>query len=256
MSSDQDQTKVGGTAASIGQVGAREGGLSAAQKRAAVDNASVTVRLKDDKGEALDAALTDSNFIAKTDGDLKNLSGEDLINEMINNPLTQAKSGTAWAQAKIAQAGLDDELDKLIEGAPIVEERQCHQNIQHLLAAKSMTEMSPIQVKFLQQNLQRLGLYGGEIDGDFSNKGLVTAVDRLATNEKVIERAMKGGIASLAFAFAGIKTNPAENHSGQPSGEKKIMDMFRADAARTTQPAAAPAFAVQDRRTQPSPQLS
>lgn len=239
MSSDQNQTAVGGTAAAIGQVGAREGGLSAAQKRAAVDNSSVTVRLKDDKGEALDAALTDSSFLAKTDGDLKNLSGEELLTEMMNNPLTQAKSGTAWAQTRIAQAGLDDELDKLIEGAPIVEERQCHQNIQHLLAAKSMTEMSPIQVKFLQQNLQRLGLYGGEIDGDYTNKGLVAAVDTLATNEKVIERAMKGGIASLAFAFAGIKTSPAENHSNQPSGEKKIMDMFRADATRTTQPATA-----------------
>ncbi|QQG36581.1 MAG: hypothetical protein HYS17_01985 [Micavibrio aeruginosavorus] len=255
MSSDQSQTKVGGTAASIGQVGAREGSLSAAQKRAAVDNASVAIRLKDDKGEALDAALTDSNFTAKSDGDLKNLSGADLLNEMINNPLMQAKSGTAWAQAKIAQAGLDDELDKLIEGAPIVEERQCHQNIQRLLAAKSMTEMSPIQVKFLQQNLQRLGLYDGEIDGDFSNKGLVSAVDRLATSEKVIERAMKGGIASLAFAFAGVRSIPAENHAVQFSGEKRVMDLFRADAARATQPAT-PAAVTQDRRPQQSLQLS
>lgn len=247
MSSDQNQTAVGGTAAAIGQVGAREGGLSAAQKRAAVDNASVTIRLKDDKGEALDAALTDSAFVAKTDGDLKNLSGEDLLTEMMNNPLTQAKSGTAWAQTKIAQAGLDEELDKLIEGAPIVEERQCHQNIQHLLAAKSMTEMSPLQVKFLQQNLQRLGLYGGEIDGDYTNKGLVAAVDTLATSEKVIERAMKGGIASLAFAFAGIKTVPADAHATTPTGEKKIMDMFRADATRTTQPVTTMAVAPERR---------
>jgi hypothetical protein len=54
--------------------------------------------------------LTDSTFMAKTDGDLKNLSGADLIQEMMNNPLTQAKSGTAWAQVNIAKAGLGKEM--------------------------------------------------------------------------------------------------------------------------------------------------
>lgn len=237
MSSDKSQTSVGGTAASIGQMGSREGGLSAAQKRAAVDNASVQVRLKDDKGEALDAALTDSDFMAKTDGDLKNLSGNDLLSEMRNNPLTQAKSGTAWAQLNIARAGLDQELDKMIEGTPIVEERQCMESIKHLLAAKPINEMSPLQVKFLQQNLERLGMYGGEIDGDFTNKGLVAAVDSLVTSEKAIEKAMKGGPITLSFAVAGLKTvEPQTSHKNQYGSALAIFKEMGSQATRQTAP--------------------
>lgn len=238
MSSDNGQANVGGATATIGQMGDREGGLSQAQKRAALDNASVQIRLKDDKGEALDAALTDSTFIAKTDGDLKNLSGNDLIEEMRNNPLTQAKSGTAWAQANIAKAGLDEELDKLIEGAPIVEERQCMENITHLLAAKPINEMSPLQVKFLQQNLERLGMYGGEIDGDFTNKGLVAAVDSLVTSQKAIEKAMKGGPITLSFAVAGLKT--VSPQAADRSGYESTLGLFRealSEVTRQTTPA-------------------
>lgn len=234
MSSDKSQTQVGGTIAAIGQMGAREGGLSAAMKRVAVAEAAVNIRLKDDKGEALDAALTDSAFMAKTDGDLKNLSGTDLLTEMMNNPLTQAKSGTSWAQISIAKAGLDQELAKLIEGAPVVEERQSQTNIKHLLAAKSLTEMTPLQVQFLQQNLERLGLFKGKIDGDFANTALVAGLDALATTEKVIEKSMKGGMASLDFVWA-LRNRTAQS-SEKPSGEKQIMNMFKADAKDVAAP--------------------
>lgn len=252
MSSDKSQTQVGGTAAAIGSVGAREGGLSAAQKRAAVDNASVTVRLKDDKGEALDAALTDSAFMAKTDGDLKNLSGADLLDEMRNNPLTQAKSGTSWAQVNIAKAGLDQEVDKLIEGTPVVEERQSQENIKNLLASKSLMEMSPIQVKFLQQNLERLGLYSGKIDGDFTNPQMVASLDNLAHAEKTIEKSMKGSRASLDFVWAMRNTEPKMS---EPSGETKAIAMFReARAEITSAPAQATAAPhSRDPRLSPTP---
>jgi len=253
VSSDKSQSAVGGTAASIGSVGNREGGLSAAMKRAAVDNASVSVRLKDDKGEALDAALTDSAFMAKTDGDLKNLSGTDLIDEMRYNPQTQAKSGTAWAQANIAKAGMDQELDKLIEGTPIVEERQAQENIKNLLASKTLMEMSPIQVKFLQQNLERLGMYSGKIDGDFTNPAMVASLDNLAHNQKSIEKSMKGSSATLDFVWA-LRNEKPKLSEPVPSGEAKILALFK--EARTEITSTAPAVAAprpQDPRLQPTP---
>ena len=125
MSSNQEsQGSVGGTTATIGATAAREGGLSALQKRAALDNASVKTRAMDDKGEALDVALTDSEFRAKGDGELKAM-GAAVLEEMRNNPHVQTKSGTDWAQKNIAQAGLIKELQKMIEGTPVVDERQC-----------------------------------------------------------------------------------------------------------------------------------
>lgn len=256
MSSDKSQSAVGGTAAAIGSVGNREGGLSAAMKRAAVDNASVSVRLKDDKGEALDAALTDSAFMAKTDGDLKNLSGNDLIDEMRYNPQTQAKSGTAWAQANIAKAGMDQELDKLIEGTPIVEERQAQENIKNLLASKTLMEMSPIQVKFLQQNLERLGLYNGKIDGDFTNPAMVASLDNLAHNQKSIEKSMKGSTATLDFVWA-IRNEKPKLSEPVPSGEAKVMAMFKEARSEITSAPAAAAPRPQDPRLQhPTPSLA
>ncbi len=266
MSSDKSQSQVGGTsAAGVAQIGTREGGLSAAQKRAAVDNASVQVRAKDDKGEALDAALTDSAFMAKTDGDLKNLSGNDLLDEMRYNPLTQAKSGTSWAQVSIAKAGLDQELDKLIEGAPIVEERQCHENIHHLLAAKPLSEMSPIQVKFLQQNLERLGLFSGKIDGDFSNPKMVVALDNMVHESKVLEDSINHNGGRKQFAkileARGIELTPSKPEPStqasaefsralrnqtpkmsEPSSEAKIMSMFKDNHNQMT---SAPALLAQ-----------
>lgn len=244
MSSDQGQTQVGGIAASgVSQVGGREGGLSQKDKRQALDNASVTARLKDDRGEAMDAALTDSTFMAKTDGDLKNLSGADLIQEMMNNPLTQAKSGTAWAQVNIAKAGLGKELDKLIEGTPIVEERQYLTNIQQLLSGKSIAEMDTLQVKALQQNLEGLGIYAGEVDGDRNNKGLVAALEGIVLANRTIETAMKGGRAALPdgsarLAFFDAKENTTPKITSQPSGEARIMALFKENDAQVSQRAA------------------
>lgn len=237
MSSDKSQTQVGGAVASVGQMGAREGGLSAAQKRVAVDNASVSVRLKDDKGEALDAALTDSTFMAKTDGDLKNLTGADLLAEMMNNPLVQAKSGTAWAQVSIAKAGLDQELDKLIEGTPIVDERQAKKNIENLMSSKTLVELSPIQVKFLQDNLKELGLYSGKTDGDFTNPAMVASLDNLAKKESVLQKGMdrNGGRAMLDFVWAMRNTEPKISEAA-PSGEAKIMQMFKENLAAVVTP--------------------
>ena len=258
MSSDKTQSAVGGTAAAIGSIGNREGGLSAAMKRAAVDNASVSVRLKDDKGEALDAALTDSAFMAKTDGDLKSLSGQDLFNEMRFNPETQAKTGTSWAQVNIARAGLDQEVDKLIEGTPVVEERQAQENIKGLLASKTLMEMTPIQVKFLQQNLERLGLYNGKIDGDFTNPAMVASLDSLAHAEKTIEKSMKGSRASLDFVWALRNETPKMSEPALPSGEAKVMTMFKEARAEITS-AAAPTAATPrspDPRLQPIPSLA
>ncbi len=257
MSSDKSSSAVGGTAAAIGSVGNREGGLSAAMKRAAVDNASVSVRLKDDKGEALDAALTDSNFMAKTDGDLKALRGEDLIEEMRNNPLTQAKSGTAWAQVNIAKAGLDQELDKLIEGTPIVRERAALHNIENLMSSKTLTELSPLQVRFLQDNLKELRLYKGKNDGDFTNPQMVAALDNLVKGKDTLQKVMDRNGGRLAIDFAWSVRHPEFNTGTKPavSGESKIMDMFKqARDAITTAPVAA--AAAQDPRVQaPAPTL-
>lgn len=232
MSSDKSQSAVGGTAAAIGSVGNREGGLSAAMKRAALDNASVSTRLKDDKGEALDAALTDSAFMAKTDGDLKALSGEALLAEMMNNPLTQAKSGTAWAQVNIAKAGLDQEMDKLIEGAPVVRERKALHNIENLMASKTLGELSPLEVRFLQDNLKELRLYSGKNDGDFTNPQMVAALDNLVKGKETLQKVMDRNGGRLAIDFAWSVRHPEFQQSQKPaqdvpSGEAKIMAMFK-----------------------------
>lgn len=245
MSSDKSQSAVGGTAAAIGSVGNREGGLSASMKRAAIDNASVSVRLKDDKGEALDAALTDSTFMAKTDGDLKALRGEDLIEEMRNNPLTQAKSGTAWAQVNIAKAGLDFELDKLIEGTPIVRERAALENIQTLMASKTLAELSPLQVRFLQDNLKELRLYKGKNNGDFTDPQTVAALDNLVKAKDTLQKVMDRNGGRLAIDFAWSVRHPEFNASAKPatSGENKIMALFNQTRDAITTPVAVAAAA-------------
>lgn len=258
MSSDKSQSAVGGTAATIGSVGNREGGLSAALKRAAIDNASVATRLKDDKGEALDAALTDSVFMAKTDGDLKALRGEDLIEEMRNNPLTQTKSATPWAHVNIAKAGLDKELDKLIEGTPIVRERTALDNIQNLLSSKTLTELSPLQVRFLQDNLEDLRLYNGKKDGDFTNPNMVAALDNLVKGKETLQKVMDRNGGRLAIDFAWAVRHPEFNASAPqaPSGESKIMALFKQarDAITTPVTASVAAHPLQEPRIQaPTP---
>jgi len=158
-----------------------------------------------------------------------------LLEEMRNNPQIQAKSGTDWAQKNLAQAGLMKELQKMIEGTPVVDERQCQTNVQHMLAAKSLMEMSPLQVKFLQQNLERLGLYKGKVDGDFTNPGLVAGLDTLTHSEKAIGDAMKGSRASLDFVRAMRNETPKLS---EPSGESKVMQMFKETRAEVTMVAA------------------
>lgn len=244
MSSDKSQSAVGGTAAAIGSVGAREGAMTDKDKRAAIAEASVTARQQDDIGEVLDLSLS-SAFRAKTDGQLKNLRGEDLLEEMRHNPLTQAKSGTAWAQVSIAKAGLETELDKLIEGAPIVRERQALHNIENLMASKTLTDLSPLQVRFLQDNLKELRLYNGKNDGDFTNPQTVAALDNLVKGKETLQKVMdrNGGRTAIDFAWAvrhpefAATQKPAQ---AAPSGESKISNMFKdASTGLRTAPVAA-----------------
>lgn len=242
MSSDKSQSAVGGTAAAIGSVGAREGAMTEKDKRVAIAEASVTARQQDDIGDVLDLSLS-SAFRAKTDGQLKNLSGQDLLDEMRYNPLTQAKSGTAWAQSKIAQAGLDKEMDKLIEGTPIVRERQALENIENLMSSKTLTELSPLQVRFLQDNLKELRLYNGKNDGDFTNPQTVAALDNLVkgkeTLQKVVDR--NGGRTAIDFAWAVRHPEFAASQKAAPatpSGEARIMNLFKdASLGQTAAPA-------------------
>lgn len=215
--------------------------MTAKDKRAAIADATVSARQQDDVGDILELSLS-SVFKAKTDGQLKNLSGQDLFDEMRNNPEAQAKSGTSWAQVSMAKAGLDQELDKLIEGTPVVEERQAQENIKGLLASKTLMEMTPIQVKFLQQNLERLGLYSGKIDGDFTNPQMVASLDGLAHSEQTIAKSMKGSRASLDFVWA-IRNEIPKLSEAAPSGEDKVMAMFRETRAEITS-AAAPTAAT------------
>ena len=127
----------------------------------------------------------------------------------------------------------------MIEGTPVVDERQCQTNVQHLLASKSLMEMSPLQVSFLQQNLQRLGLFKGKIDGDFTNRALVAGLDDLAHSEKSIEKSMKGSRASLDFVWAMRNTTPKLS---EPSGEASTMKLFKqASTEVTAAPAPPPA---------------
>lgn len=232
MSSDKSQSAVGGTATAIGSVGPREGALTDKDKRIAIQEAPVSARQQDDLGDVLELSLS-SVFKAKTDGQLKNLSGEALIEEMRNNPLTQAKSGEAWAQVNITKAGRSQELAEMIEGKPVVKERAALENIQTLLGGqKTLTELSPLQVRFLQDNLKTLRLYKGSNDGDFTNPKMVAALDSLVKAKDTLQKVMDRNGGRLAIDFAWSVRHPEFQQSQKPaqdvpSGEAKIMAMFK-----------------------------
>ncbi len=234
MSSDKSQTQVGGSAAAPGQMGAREGAMTSKEKRELVAEASVDARKMDDIGAVLDKALA-SVFASLTDGELKNLSGEKLLEAMRYDPLIQAKSGTAWAQVSIAKAGLDKELDKLIEGTPVVDERQAKKNIENLMSSKTLVELSPIQVKFLQDNLKELGLYSGKTDGDFTNPAMVASLDNLVKKEAVLQKGMdrNGGRAMIDFVWA-MRNETPKLSKAEPVEESATLKMFRANRAEIT----------------------
>ena len=250
MSSDKSQSAVGGSVAAIGSVGAREGAMTDKDKRNAIADATVSARQQDDVGDILELSLS-SVFKAKTDGQLKNLSGKDLFDEMRLNPEAQINSGKDWTQLGLARAGLDQELDKLIEGTPVVEERKAQENIKGLLASKTLMEMSPIQVKFLQQNLERLGLYSGKIDGDFTNPQMVASLDGLAQSEQTIDKSMKGSRASLDFVWA-MRNEKPQLSEVVPSGEAKVMAQFKETRADITTAPTAAAPRTPDQRYQPA----
>lgn len=212
-----------GSAISMGstvRAGGAGGALSAAQKRSLMNTASVATRALADRGEALDKAATQSEF-QTVEGQYRAMDGENLLKSLFNNPSLMALSAQAWAQKKMQSEGLARRLKDLELNPGEASRRDVADAVRNQMAMMSargtpMESLQKYEIEDLQENLRRLGLYQGRVDGYAASPGLAGAIGGFVAMDKGAEELLKRGAqiqaeAAPALSKTRLDFGPAAN---------------------------------------------
>jgi hypothetical protein len=163
--------------------------------------ASVTVRSMADKGDAMTKA-TGGNFNT-IESDLRRMSGADLNAYMSTNPTHMAKTGETWVRQEMIGSGHKKELDVLSHGTMEAAQREVKKDIVNALMSKPMAEMTPDEVRFIQDKLSELGVYSGQSDGDLGNGKLQAAIGGMIAESHAMQEMVKSGTILLSSGGGG-----------------------------------------------------
>ena len=153
--------------------------------------ASVTVRSMADKGDALTKAMG-GNFNT-IESDLRRMSGADLNNYISSNPTLMDKTGTTWVQKEMNQSGYKKQLDVLSHGTLEAAQRDVKRDVMNALLSKPLSDMTPDEVRFVQDKLSELGVLSGKSDGDIHNPRLQAALGGLIADSPAMQEMEKQG---------------------------------------------------------------
>ncbi len=190
-SSGEGESAMGSVVGGAVSKGDGDGRMTKKRENRILRRASVAVRSMADKGDALTKAMG-GNFNT-IESDLRRMSGADLNAYMSTNPNQMAKTGETWVRQEMISSGHKKQLDVLSHGTMEAAQREVKKDIMNALALKPMAEMTPDEVKFLQDKLSELGAYSGPSDGDLGNGKLQAAIGGMIEESHALKEMVKSG---------------------------------------------------------------